>query len=299
MRVLPSAITQWSEGENLPPEKPFAFVLMPMDAGFDDIYKLGIQAAATDLDVIAERVDEQFFSEPILERIFRQIDAADFVIADMTGRNPNVFYEVGYTHAKGKLCTLLTQNTDDIPFDLRHHRHVVYGNSISKLKAQLKAEIEWLKREVERRHQRTITVRLRSIYGLLIKENWAADAEVEIVLDLHNTTSIASPEIQAMYYHTGPGWKFRQNNEDCPSADSEISDYSESHFIRPPASRLAAGSWAQVKLIGRKRMGSKFKGDELQDAYRLSGHSLLEIMTSEGAVREQITLDLLVDELPF
>jgi hypothetical protein len=113
----------------------FAFVLMPFDNTFDDIYKLGIQQTCKDNNVLAERVDEQIYSETILERIYRQIDACDFIIADMSGRNPNVFYEVGYAHAKGKLCTLLTQSTEDIPFDLRHHRHIVYDGSITKLKS--------------------------------------------------------------------------------------------------------------------------------------------------------------------
>ena len=103
------------------PTKPFAFVLMPFDDAFDDIYKLGIQATATECGVVAERVDEQTFSETILERIYRQIENADFIIADMTRRNPNVFYEVGYAHARGKLCTLLTQSVDDIPFRSEEH----------------------------------------------------------------------------------------------------------------------------------------------------------------------------------
>jgi len=107
---------------------------MPFTSDFDDIYKLGIQAAATECGVIAERVDEQTYTETILERIYRQIDTADFIIADMTGKNPNVFYEVGYAHARGKLCTLLTQSTDDIPFDLKHHRHIIYNGSIKTLK---------------------------------------------------------------------------------------------------------------------------------------------------------------------
>ena len=106
----------------------FAFVLMPFDKAFDDIYKIGIKETANSLDILAERVDEQIFREGILERIYRQIELADLVVADMTGQNPNVFYEVGYAHAKGKLCILLTQNADDIPFDLKHHRHIVYGN---------------------------------------------------------------------------------------------------------------------------------------------------------------------------
>ena len=50
--------------------RPFAFVLMPFDKAFDDVYKLAIQAAAIEADVKAERVDEQRFSESILERVY-------------------------------------------------------------------------------------------------------------------------------------------------------------------------------------------------------------------------------------
>jgi nucleoside 2-deoxyribosyltransferase len=109
------------------PEKLFAFVLMPFEARFDDVYRLGIKAAVEELGMIATRVDEQVFhKEGILERICNQIDAADFIIADMSGRNPNVFYEVGYAHAKQKTCILLTADAADIPFDLKHQRHIVW-----------------------------------------------------------------------------------------------------------------------------------------------------------------------------
>lgn len=61
----------------------------------------------------------------------------------MTSRNPNVFYEVGYAHALGKRTILLTQNVNDIPFDLKHYPHVVYDNKISKLKEELTPRIKW------------------------------------------------------------------------------------------------------------------------------------------------------------
>ena len=83
------------------------------------------------MGVYAERIDEQIFSEGILDRIFNQISKADVIVADMTGkRNPNVFDQVGYAHALGKIVILLTQNTDDIPFDLKHRQHTVYGGKI-------------------------------------------------------------------------------------------------------------------------------------------------------------------------
>lgn len=119
------------------------FVLMPFDPKFDDIYKFGIKGAAEDAGAYAERIDDQIFTEGILERVFNQINKADVVVADMTGRNPNVFYEVGYAHALGRIVLLLTQSADDIPFDLKHHQHLVYGGSIDTLKSQLTTRIQW------------------------------------------------------------------------------------------------------------------------------------------------------------
>src|SRR6267143_1751477 len=106
--------------------KPFVFVLMPFDPSFDDIYKFGIKGAADDAGAYAERIDEQIFTEGILDRVFNQINKADVVVADMTGRNQNVFHEVGYAHALGKIVLLLTQDSADMPFDLKHHQHTVY-----------------------------------------------------------------------------------------------------------------------------------------------------------------------------
>lgn len=123
--------------------KKFVFVLMPFDESFNDIYNYGIKQTCTDLDSYCERVDEQIFNERILDRIYNQISKADIVIADMTMRNPNVFYEVGYTHGIGKNVILLTQNADDIPFDLKHFPHIIYNGKIKNLAEQLKKKLEW------------------------------------------------------------------------------------------------------------------------------------------------------------
>ena len=108
----------------------FAFVLMPFEKAYDDIYKLGIKETAAQLDIVAERIDEQIFQEGILDRIYRQIEVADIIIADMSGQNPNVFYEVGYAHAKGELCILMTKDASDIPADLYYrsalNRYLLY-----------------------------------------------------------------------------------------------------------------------------------------------------------------------------
>jgi hypothetical protein len=128
--------------ENTKPKK-FCFILMPFTDDFDDTYSLGIKQSCLDAGAYCERVDEQIFKESILERIYNQISKADIIIADMTGRNPNVFYEVGYAHALGKPTILLTNNSDDIPFDLKHYPHIVYNNKITKLKEELTKKLLW------------------------------------------------------------------------------------------------------------------------------------------------------------
>lgn len=279
--------------------KPFAFVLMPFDSEFDDVYKLGIQAVAAECGVVAERVDEQTYSETILERIYRQIDTADFVIADMTGRNPNVFYEVGYAHARGKLCTLLTQSADHIPFDLQHHRHIIYNNSIQTLKAKLKTEIEWLKSERDKQKTNAFTIELKKIVGDLTKDSITATALIEFVFEITNRSDKKSPEIEAIYLHTGQGWEFTQAGEDCASTKGDDDKGKLRHFLKSPVQKLSPGTWAQIKLEGKKIVWRKWKGDELKEKYTLSGFITFEIYTSEGVFSELMDVSVEVEEFPF
>jgi hypothetical protein len=123
--------------------KPFVFVLMPFKSDFDDIYNLGIRPACKAAGTYCERVDEQIFSEIVIGHIYNQIAKADIVVADMSEKNPNVFYETGYAHALGKRTILLTQRSEDIQFDMNQYNHIIYDKSISKLKKQLVRRIRY------------------------------------------------------------------------------------------------------------------------------------------------------------
>jgi hypothetical protein len=124
--------------------KPFVFVLMPFSKGYDDIYQVGIKPACKNAGAYAERVDEQLFQESILDRVYNQIAKADIIISDMTGRNPNVFYETGYAHALGKAVILMTQNAEDIPFDLKHYPHIIYKGRITELIPEIEKRVKYL-----------------------------------------------------------------------------------------------------------------------------------------------------------
>lgn len=277
----------------------FAFVLMPFDKTFDDIYKLGIKETATTLGIIAERVDEQIFQEGILERIYRQIELANLIVADMTGQNPNVFYEVGYAHAKGKFCILLTQNAEDIPFDLKHHRHIVYGSSIDQLRTQLVEEMAWAKSQIDTIRTSRIKVTLKDASGLLEKSKFIAEGTLDFKFDLHNETSNTSAEIDAIYFYCKKGWTLQQDGKECPSTDSDLPDFPARHFLTPPVRRLNKNSWAQLKFSAKRVLAFASKGQELKDSYRLTGKSMIRLVTAEGNFDYEFPLDVSLDVIPF
>jgi nucleoside 2-deoxyribosyltransferase len=224
--------------------KIFAFVLMPFDKAFGDIYKLGIKETATNLDMLAERVDEQIFREGILERIYCQIEVADLIVADMSGQNPTVFYEVGYAHAKGKLCILMTKNAAHIPFDLKHHRHIVYGSSIDGLRKSLAEELAWARGQITNIRSSRIKVQLKDTSGHLEKSKHVALGTVDFKIDLHNETNSASAELDAVYFYAGKGWTLYQDGKECPSTDSDIPDIPARHFFD------SSGPSPKSKLMG-------------------------------------------------
>lgn len=124
--------------------KKFVFVLMPFSEDFNDVYQLGIKAACQSEKIYCERVDEQYYEGSMLDRIYNQIQHADYIVADMSTKNPNVFYEVGFAHALQKKVILITQDENDIPFDLKHFYHIIYNkNRLSALNEKIRARIDW------------------------------------------------------------------------------------------------------------------------------------------------------------
>lgn len=286
---------------NVNDDKIFVFVLMPFDSAFDDIYKLGIKETASQIGMLAERVDEQIFREGILERIYRQIEIADIVLADMTGQNPNVFYEVGYAHAKGKLCILITKSASDIPFDLKHHRHIIYGSSINNLRENLRGELEWARNEIANVRNSRIKVQLKDASGSgnLVRTKFFAEGTVDFKIDLHNETNNASADIDAIYFYTGKGWKLSQDGKECPSTESDIPEFHVRHFLTPPIRRLNKKSWAQLTFSAKRHLGISFDGTKLKNSYRFTGRSIVRLVTVDGHYDHEISIDATIDEVPF
>lgn len=286
-------------GGKMSDNKLFAFVLMPFDGGFDDIYNFGVKQTAETLGIVAERVDEQIYKEGMLERIYNQIEAADIIIADMSGKNPNVFYEVGFAHAKEKFCILLTDDAEDIPFDLKHKRHIVYGGSIQTLRRELSRVLLWAKSEIQNVKDKRIQVILKRCAGFLEKTRYTATAEIELHFDLHNESAYPSPEIEAGYVYSGQGWRLTQHLKECPSSDSDVEGFVVRHFIEVPVRRLRQKTWAQIRIEGKRLVASALDGEKLEDSYKVHGRCLFRLITSEGNADYEFLVDTAVDNVPF
>ncbi|MEW8505243.1 MAG: hypothetical protein AB2598_00940 [Candidatus Thiodiazotropha sp.] len=102
------------------------FVLMPFLEKMQPVYDDHIKSVAERLSLSVARADDFFSTESVMQEVWNAICSAEILIADCTGRNPNVFYEIGLAHTMGKPVVLITQDETDIPFDLRHRRYIVY-----------------------------------------------------------------------------------------------------------------------------------------------------------------------------
>ncbi|MCP5064535.1 MAG: hypothetical protein GY936_19025, partial [Ignavibacteriae bacterium] len=120
------------------------FVAMPFATEFDDHFHYGIQGAVNASGYLCERADLQSFTGDVMEWVKSRIATADFIIADLTTANPNVYLEVGYAWGLNKKTVLLIKDTKDLKFDTRGQRCLPY-TTIKDLETKLKSELIKLK----------------------------------------------------------------------------------------------------------------------------------------------------------
>lgn len=100
-------------------------VMMPFDVGMAPVYQ-AIQNSCAITGYRALRADDIWEHSTIIQDIFSLIFRSSIVIADFSGKNPNVMYETGIAHTLGKLVIPISQSIADVPFDMQHHRVLTY-----------------------------------------------------------------------------------------------------------------------------------------------------------------------------
>jgi hypothetical protein len=106
------------------------FVMQPFAAPHGDYYEKIFKPAIEKTGLQAVRADAEIFGTgKIINQVWRGINAAKVLVAELTTRNANVFYELGLAHALNKPVVLVSSNESDVPFDLHHIRVIYYDVS--------------------------------------------------------------------------------------------------------------------------------------------------------------------------
>lgn len=119
--------------------KKIVFVAMPFTPELEDLWEFGILETISSLGFECLRADQMIDPGFIMNQVFELIARADIVIGEMTGRNHNVFYEIGYAHALGIPTILLAKSKDDLQaFDTQGFRHFFHDGAIKRVRQILR-----------------------------------------------------------------------------------------------------------------------------------------------------------------
>lgn len=129
------------------------FVLMPFAEAYLEVYQEVYKPVCERNGIECWRVDEIARPGSITRDIVEGILDADIIIADLTSRNPNVFYEVGIAHSVGNKTIMTAQSLTDVPFDIANYRVLIYEQTIAgskKLSRDLERAIQELLAALDR-----------------------------------------------------------------------------------------------------------------------------------------------------
>lgn len=114
--------------KNVTDNSNLVFMLTPFHSDYYANYTVIVEAADA-LGLEVQRGDEKASGGDIFNQILKSIVSARVIVANITGRNPNVFYELGIAHALNKSVILVCEQGNDVPFDLQSKRIVFFDNA--------------------------------------------------------------------------------------------------------------------------------------------------------------------------
>lgn len=130
-------------GRRFDMDSTLAFCLLPFKDDFMQVFEEGVLPAIEAAGLRGIHAGQIFDNREIIEDIWESICTCRIVVADVTDRNPNVFYELGICHTLGKEVIVITQSSDDVPFDIRHRRFIEYHpDKMSSLRNRLQQTLQ-------------------------------------------------------------------------------------------------------------------------------------------------------------
>jgi hypothetical protein len=108
-------------------KKKTCFIAMPFKPELNYFFLYIKHHLEEDFSLLVERGNARILTKPLMDKIREQILGADLIIGDITGKNPNVFYEIGLAHAVNKPVIFLTQEVpEEAPVDIRQFEFILY-----------------------------------------------------------------------------------------------------------------------------------------------------------------------------
>ncbi|WLD91770.1 hypothetical protein [Alkalihalobacillus sp. AL-G] len=105
-----------------------AFLLTSFDEKYKNISD-AIKNTCRGIGLECLRGDEEYVAGDLLPHILKHIVKARIIIANIDGRNPNVYYELGIAHALGKPTILISKTIDKVPFDIKSKNIIQYKDA--------------------------------------------------------------------------------------------------------------------------------------------------------------------------
>ncbi len=140
------------------------FVMMPFGEWFDRYYQDIYVPAIKDAGFEPRRADELFTTGSVVEQIWQEIEKGAVLLADLTEKNPNVFYELGLAHAACKPVVFTAGKLEDVPFDLRHLRVIIYDVREPEWADQLRSSITQYLKNCREEPEKSIPQPFRELY---------------------------------------------------------------------------------------------------------------------------------------
>lgn len=106
-------------------DKKLVFVLTPFNQDFDSAFET-IKRVCSKVDLKCLRGDEEYIKSDIFVHILKCLVKANIIIANINGRNPNVFYELGLAHALNKNTILISETKEELPVDVKSKYMILY-----------------------------------------------------------------------------------------------------------------------------------------------------------------------------
>ncbi|RZB31370.1 MAG: hypothetical protein AEth_00700 [Candidatus Argoarchaeum ethanivorans] len=209
--------------------KKIVFMVMPFeDKLANEIYRFSTKPICESFDLEIKRADELFTTNPILDDIISAIEKSVITIIDISGDNPNVFYELGIAHILKQNQTIIITHDeyDSVPLDITHFRIIKYVDSIVG------------KKEYEDKLRKTIELIIQD-FNLIYKEEYRFAMELISSLDresdIYKLIALSKlpilPNRNDSYHIEGHNEKKDKQTEVGQQIEDNLHGYKELDFI--------------------------------------------------------------------